>query len=297
MELAQLRYFCAVAQSQHVTQTAEKLHIAQPALTQSIHRLEKELGVPLFAAKGRGIVLTEYGRFLQRKLTPVLQTLEQLPQELSAMANIERGTIHMNVLAASTVITSSIIEYKRIQQHINFQLFQNTENDVCDIDVSTRLFYQAGGGGKNAYVFTERIFLAVPVTGRYTGRSAISLSEVAGEEFICLAGSKQFRSICDNFCTHAGFTPKVIFESDSPFAVRNLIAAGMGIGFWPEHSWGPLDTSDMLLLSIEAPICQRDLVITCNQNKVDNTEVRNYFDFLVSYLQSIAKNPQPQRPL
>lgn len=288
MELAQLRYFCAVAESQHVTQTAEKLHIAQPALTQSIRRLEKELKVPLFASKGRGIVLTEYGRFLQRKLLPVMETLERLPQELAAMANLERSTIHMNVLAASAVITSSIIEYKRQEHHINFQLFQNSEMDVCDIDVTTKLFYQADPEDGSEFVFTERIFLAVPDKGRFAGRTSIRLAEVADAEFICLAGSKQLRAICDSFCSHAGFTPKVIFESDAQATVRNLIAAGMGVGFWPEYSWGSLDTSDMLLLPIEEPLCQRDLVITCNRNKVDNTEVQRYFAFLTSYLKGMT---------
>ena len=290
MELSQLRYFCAVAETQHVTQTAERLHIAQPALTQSIHRLEKELGVPLFASKGRGIVLTEYGRFLYRKLLPVVQTLDHLPKELSAMASVERSTIHMNVLAASTIITASVIEYKRQQHHITFQLFQNSEMDACDINVSTRLFYQNPPGRGDAFVCTERIFLAVPRQGRYAGRSSIRLAEVAEEEFISLAGgSKQFRTICDKFCQHAGFTPKVIFESDSPAAVRNLIVAGMGIGFWPEFTWGRLDTSEMLLLPIESPICQRDLVVTCNHNKADNTEVRNFYAFLLHYFKQFAK--------
>ena len=122
MELSQLRYFCAVAESQHMTQTAERLHIAQPALTQSIRRLERELGAPLFAPKGRGIVLTECGRFLYRKLAPVVETLDRLPRELAAMAGLERDTIHMNVLAASSLLTASVIEYKRQQQHIHFQL-------------------------------------------------------------------------------------------------------------------------------------------------------------------------------
>lgn len=289
-ELSQLRYFCAVAENQHVTQTAEQLHIAQPALTQSIHRLEKELGVPLFAAKGRGIVLTEYGRFLYKKLMPVMNTLEQVPKELAAMANLESTTIHMNVLAASTIITASVIEYKRQQHHIHFQLFQNSEMDVCDINISTRLFYQNNPGSGSAFICTERIFLAVPRQGRYAGRSSIQLSEVANEEFISLAGgSKQFRSICDKFCSHAGFTPKVIFESDAPAAVRNLIAAGMGIGFWPEFTWGQLDTSEVLLLPISSPVCQRDLVVSCAQNKVDNTEVRKYYDFLVGYFKRFAE--------
>ena len=56
MEITQMKYFLEVAKTQHMTQSANKLHIAQPALTQSIHRLENELGVPLFLHKGRNIV-------------------------------------------------------------------------------------------------------------------------------------------------------------------------------------------------------------------------------------------------
>ena len=73
MELTQLKYFYAVAENLHVTKTAEQLHIAQPALTQSIRRLENELGYPLFAAKGRNIILTEYGRYLKEQLAPLLR--------------------------------------------------------------------------------------------------------------------------------------------------------------------------------------------------------------------------------
>ena len=289
MELSQLRYFCAVAESQHVTQTAERLHIAQPALTQSIHRLEKELGVPLFTSKGRGIVLTECGHFLHKKLAPVIQTLDQLPQELAAMANLERSTIHMNVLAASTIMTASVIEYKRQQHHIHFQLFQNSELESCDINVSIRPFYKSAPTGSYGFVCREQIFLAVPRQGKYAGRTSIRLTEVAGEEFVCLAGLKQFRYVCDHYCAQAGFTPRILFESDATATVRNLIAAGMGVGFWPEFTWGSLDTSEMLLLPIEEPVCQRELVVSCNQNKADNTEVRNYYEFLVQYFRQFAQ--------
>ena len=111
MELLQLQYFYAVAENLHVTKTAEQLHVAQPALTQSIHRLERELGVALFRKKGRNIVLTEYGAYLHDKLTPVLQTLRQLPEQLQEMAQIRKRTLRLNVLAASTVVTHSPITY------------------------------------------------------------------------------------------------------------------------------------------------------------------------------------------
>ena len=68
MELLQLRYFLVAAQYQHMTKAAEHLQIAQPALSQAIHRLEAELGVPLFERKNRSIELNEEGKFLQKRL-------------------------------------------------------------------------------------------------------------------------------------------------------------------------------------------------------------------------------------
>ena len=62
MELIQIRYFLEVAETKHMTNSAKNLHISQPALSQAIRRLEESLGVPLFASKGRNIVLTEYGQ-------------------------------------------------------------------------------------------------------------------------------------------------------------------------------------------------------------------------------------------
>lgn len=64
MELLQLKYFRELAQSQHLSKTAEKLHIAQPSLSQTLRRLETELDTPLFDRVGKRIVLNDYGKFL-----------------------------------------------------------------------------------------------------------------------------------------------------------------------------------------------------------------------------------------
>ena len=71
MDLLKLRYFYAVAEFEHVTKAAEKLHIAQPAITKTIKLLESELGVPLFIRVGRNVKLTEYGELLKRKLAVI----------------------------------------------------------------------------------------------------------------------------------------------------------------------------------------------------------------------------------
>ena len=286
MELTQLKYFYAVAENLHVTRTAEQLHIAQPALTQAIRRLENELGCPLFAAKGRNIVLTEYGRFLKEQLSPILTSLDKLPHEIETLAALERETIHINVNAASTIVTECIIKYRRQNRGLHFQVFQNDSVKMpYDIDIGTELRHK--GESEHAHIFTEQIYLAVPAVGKYAGRRSIALSEVSDEEFISLAGVKHFRTICDKFCREAGFSPKIVFESDNQNAVKNLIAANVGVGFWPAFTWGAIDSPDVNLLSITAPDCKRDIVMTYNENKEDTREVKGFFDFIICEFETL----------
>ena len=284
MELTQIRYFLEVAETQHMTASAERLHIAQPALSQAIRRLEKELGVPLFAPKGRNIVLTPYGKYLQQQLIPLMQQLDKLPEMLRTMAQLECETVHLNVLAASALVTDAVIQYQNAHGDLNFQLLQNDCSDIFDIEIAARLSQQAKPEqARDQFVCTEKIFLAVPNNEKYAGRNSIRLEEVAGEGFISLMGSKQFRPICDKFCRQAGIRPNIIFESDNPAAVKNMIAANLGIGFWPEFTWGKLDTGRVRLLEIDTTRCSRDIVITLNRNKADNSRVEAFFAFLKAY--------------
>ena len=277
-----MRYFVEVAQSQHVTRSAEKLHIAQPALTQAIHRLERELGVPLFAPKGRNIVLTEYGKYLYRRVKPMLQEWEALPGDLRTMAELEGRTIHLNVSAASAMIIEAIIAYKSAHEDTSFQFLQNAKSDLFDINVSTcREYREESGESGREFALHERLFLAVPGnTSRYAGVESLRLEDVRDEGFICLQDSIQLRRICDQFCGQAGFEPRVVFESDNPATVRNMIAANMGVGFWPEFSWGRVEGGHVRLLEIEAPACRRDIVISCRHNKIDNARVDDFFEYL-----------------
>ncbi|MCI9421383.1 MAG: LysR family transcriptional regulator [Dorea sp.] len=283
MELMQIRYFLEAARTKHMTNSAKNLHITQPALTQAIRRLEKDLGVPLFAAKGRKIVLTEYGKYLQRKLEPLMSQMDAIPEQLKMMVALEGETIHMNVLAASGLVMEAIIEYKKEHEDINFQLQQNSESELYDIAVTTKLFYQ--GDEESCFACGEEIYLAVPENGKYRGRTSICLSETSKEGFISLLGSREFRYICDRFCQHAGFTPKIIFESDNPSAVKNMIAANMGIGFWPEFTWGSIDNERVRLLKIEEPICRRDIIINYNRNKMDSRNVIEFYEFLTHFFE------------
>ena len=287
MELNQFRYFLEVAESQHITNSAKKLHIAQPSLTQAIHRLEQDFGVPLFVSKGRNIVLTEYGKYLQKKLIPIIEQIDKLPEKLHIMAKLADKTIHLNVLAASALVTDAIIEYKKKYEDINFQLLQDNQENLYDIKITTKasdsIKSDSGTLKDNEFVCHEKIYLAVPNNKRYENISSINLKDMLDEGFLSLAGSRQFSSICEKFCQNLGVKPKIIFESDNPTAVKNMIMANMGVGFWPEFTWESVDKDHVKLLEIEGILCQRDIVISYNLNKQDNTNVVEFFHFLKTH--------------
>lgn len=287
MELLQLQYFYEVAKNLHVTKTAEQLHVAQPALTQGIRRLENELGVKLFCKQGRNIALTQYGTYLKERLTPVLQTLEQIPEHLQEMAGIRRQTLRINVLAASTMITDALIQYQQEHDDVRFQVVQNAEDMEADITVSTiERFTEPVSSSDKYMVFTEHIFLAVPDRENFRSMKEVSLTDMKDEEFISLAGSRTLRVICDRFCMQAGFTPKIVFESDSTAAVQNLISAGLGVGFWPHYTWGKSEMSGVLLLPIKEPDCRRDIVLQlAGRSEARRDAAEEFFMYLGDYLQ------------
>lgn len=285
MELTKLRYFYTVARLGNVTRAAEEIHIAQPALTKAIKQLEEELDAPLFYKKGRNIFLTTFGEYLKTKVEGILPLIDGIPEELERLKATQRLTVKLNVLAASTAVTDAVVSYKKARPDVIFQMIQNETEADCDVSVSANnADFKALPAFTRRCVLEEKIYLAVPSESRYAKRESIALKEASGEGFVHLAGSRLFRALCDRFCAYAGFKPQTTFESDSPAAVRNIIGAHAGVGFWPEYSWGKA-SSNVVLLPISEPLCQRELILGLHENAVTSPAARDFYEYLVRFLQ------------
>ena len=193
--------------------------------------------------------------------------------------------------AASIIVTEAIIEYSKLHPDTIFNVSQEAESLSDDILVYSSVsndFEQHA----DTYSVKERIFAAVPVNmEKYADKTSVSLSELSEESFVCLMGSRQLRSICDNYCKIAGFVPNIIFESDNPSSVRNMIAARVGIGFWPEYSWGyaKSETDGLHLLEITNPKCSRYINITYRDQSLNNEYSQNFYLFLKDYFEKHFK--------
>ena len=146
MNLAQLQYFCKLAELQHYTKAAEELYITQPTLSNSIARLEDELGVPLFERKGRNVYLTKYGHEFYDHALAALETLEQGTRNAQAQAGQYGGTIDLGAIypVQRDYLPSLIHEYRtkygdgptfKINPGYTLQLIEGLESDNYDIAI------------------------------------------------------------------------------------------------------------------------------------------------------------------
>lgn len=282
MDIQRLKYFHTAAKLQHITQAAERLHISQPSLTQAIHLLEAELGVPLFSRQGRRIVLTEFGRYLEKRLDILLPEFDKLPSDLEQLKSSVNKTVKLNILAASSMVINVIMSYKKKHPDVIFDFEQNELKSDCDIVITTN-----GTDSDKSKKYTHRcvkeedIYLAVPQNSKYAEYESIELASVKEESFIMLSSTRLFGVICNKFCSVAGFYPKILFESDSPSAVQNIIGTGTGVAFWPEYSWGKLKNKNVKLLPISYPICKRNLIIEMYDRFPRSEYAKDFYNYLL----------------
>ncbi len=294
MELQQLQYFMVAAKYQHITKAANSLHIAQPALSQSIKRLEQELDVKLFERKKGGIELSAAGQLLENELKPIMKSLDALPKKLRDAERKQNQTIHLNVLAASILVTNCIIAYKAKHPNVNFQFVQS--QSAIDYDLCVTATLPRKNTFTNQMMLEEEFYLAVPATSKYAEYEEINLSDVSEEGFIMMADTRPIRSISDQFCLEAGFTPNIVFESMNFESVRSLISAGLGVGFWPEYSWeDATHSTNMALLPIKSPECKRDIIIAYNEQFSANPIVKDFYEFLIAYAKDCRDRHQKAR--
>lgn len=289
MELLQLKYFQVVARLENVTHAAEELHISQPALSKTIARLEKSVGVPLFERRGRHLRLNKFGKTFLQRTERIFSELKDGLRELADLANLKSGSLTIGT-TSSRLLQNLLKKYLQQYPHVNFQLLQITNpqeiharllNGEIDLCISFLPINQPEIHCEP--LRNEEIFLAVSPEHRLADRKNIDLSEIANESFISLTAECELRETTDAFCQQAGFTPKVAFEINSNEVISSLVTAGLGIAFLPEY-WLRSNSLDLpVKLHISNPTCQRTIWLSWIKERYMSTATRSFHKFVIEY--------------
>jgi DNA-binding transcriptional LysR family regulator len=245
MELRHLRYFVAVAHEGHVTRAAEKLHIAQPPLSQQIKALEAEIGAPLFERHPRGVALTDAGRAFLGDAEAILASVDQAAQRARRSARGETGRIAVGFTTSAPfhpLVARAIREFRSERPDVSFVLEESSSGDLLAGLRDERLdiaFIRSGvadpAGLAVRPLLQEDMVAALPARHRLSRRSQLALKDLVQETFI-LYRRPDGRGLYDVIiaaCTAAGFSPHVGQEAPRIVSTLNLVAAGLGITIVP----------------------------------------------------------------
>ncbi|WP_054024544.1 LysR family transcriptional regulator [Bacillus sp. FJAT-28004] len=243
MELRQLNYVIQIASEKNFSRAAEKLHIAQPSLSQQLSKLEQEIGVLLFRRTTNSVELTQAGQVFVQKSQAILDAVEQLKQEMDDMAQMRRGRLVVGTLplTGSHILPLVLPVFGEQYPQIEVVLVEETTAKLEQLTASggTDLSLLSLPLIDNSLAWEpflkEEICLAVPPQHPLAQREgSIPISELDKEPFIGLKRGQGFRQITVELCEQSGFTPQIVFESSNMETIQSLVAGGMGIAFVPQ---------------------------------------------------------------
>ncbi|BAZ47816.1 LysR family transcriptional regulator [Nostoc sp. NIES-4103] len=243
MELRHLRYFVTLAEELHFGRAAERLHIAQPPLSQQIQQLEKELGFELFHRTKRNVQLTEAGQVF---LGEVQQILRQLQQAIQVGQQTSRGEVGQLVVgfvssAAYNILPNILRSFRNCVPGVRLELHELTTDQQLQWLQSGRLdvgFVRPPVEEDTLnweIIFQESLMVALPEKHWLANQSDVCLTSLANEPFILFPRilAPGLYDLIISLCQQAGFSPTVTQEAIQMQTIVSLVAAEMGVAIVP----------------------------------------------------------------
>jgi DNA-binding transcriptional LysR family regulator len=270
MDIRQLRYLVALAEERNFTRAAAREHIAQPALSQQIRRLEQEAGLPLVERTTRSVQITSAGELLIARARRILAELAAAEVELGSLRGVESG--HVTVGAMHTMGPVDIsrplsvfharhpgveLTVREEPSELLAELLRVDELDLAFLSVTERI--ESHGLGLHQLVLEELVVI-LPRAHRLAQRRQVRMRELAGERFISYRSGARLRELLETAAREAGFRPAVMLESNESQRIRRLVAQGMGIAIVPRSdAVGP--GSEVAVVRLIEPGLTRDITL------------------------------------
>lgn len=290
MELMQLRYFKVVAELEHISKAANELHIPQPYLSQTIRKIEFELGNQLFDRKGKHIVLNDAGKIFLKYTNQVLSSLNNATLELNSFREMETQEVTICFQSASMLIPQLMKEIIEKHPNLHFTICQRA-NDVefKDIDITIYSTNKHIPEPNEYFLLKEDLMLILPITHPLSNYDQISVEDIREEKFISLSKQCNLYTIIQKYYEQMEFVPKTSFYIDNPSIMREMIINGFGISIIPAITWNNMTQKDMVLKSIQFHKMERYVYLAWNPQKYRSKVVNSCIDQITEYFTSLYK--------
>ncbi|WP_028063165.1 LysR family transcriptional regulator [Solirubrobacter soli] len=270
MELRQLAYFVAVAEESHFTRAAQRLRIAQPAVSQQIRRLEAELGEQVFLRDRRSVRLTPAGEALLPHARAALAQVELGRESIAAQRGLYSGPLAIGLVhpLPGREIVRTIGAFARVYPEVRTSVHEGeTDALLAGIDDGSLhcAFIGLGPGTEppadlsSGVVAREPAVLAVHPQHRLAARDEVEFAALRDQPFVSLTHESRLRQVLEASCAQAGFAPRIVAETTDLAVMVLLVAEGVGVALLPRSG---LDGAEgVVALDVLGPRVDRRIVV------------------------------------
>ncbi|UGY91676.1 LysR family transcriptional regulator [Streptomyces gobiensis] len=239
-----IKTFHEVVRAGSYSAAARSLGYTQPAITQQMKALEREVGTPLFIRTGRRMRLTEAGEAFARHAETILETVAAARQQMTALTRLRSGRVRVCAFpsANATLIPEAMARLRDGHPGVRVDLLEDEPPESlhrlvggeCDI---TLAFTYPGLRDEvpdelvEIPLLADQLTVLLPTGHPLARRRAVKLLDLADERWI--AGCLRCRANFLHECAELGFAPDIAFTTDDNLVVQSLVAAGVGVGIMP----------------------------------------------------------------
>ena len=243
MDLAQLEVFLAVAQERRFSRAADKLHRTQSAVSQTIHKLEEELGEPLFDRSSREGLLTDAGRVLQEYAERLLNLRTNAHEALVELRELHKGTLAIAANEFTALYLLPVLaEFRRlhpmIRMLVNRALGSQIPDDVLqhNSELGVLTYHPEESQLASMVVYLDELILVVPPHHALASEKEISIRQLGAESFVAHSVPSPYRDkVIEAFKRHK--TPlHMDIELPTLQAIKRFVTMGNGVALLPAIS-------------------------------------------------------------
>lgn len=289
MELHQLRYFVAVAETGSFTRAAEREGVTQPTLSEQIMRLEgndRGIGRRLFDRLGRKVVLTDAGQLLLTHAQSILAAVGEA--ERAVRDSGEGGRLRIGAIPtiAPFLLPPAVIRFRKDHPAVQLQLKEDlTERLLADLlagelDVALMALPVRDDRLHVEKLFAEPLVMALPVKHRLAGKAEVKLEDVVDEPFILLDDVHCFGDQVLSFCHRGGLEPHVVCRGEQIVTLLAMVATGQGVSVVPEMAAVADSSKACVYRPLGKPIPTRTLCAVWHKQRYRPASLRSFVEVI-----------------
>ncbi len=293
MELHQLRYFVAIAETGNFTRASERNNVSQPSLSQQIQKLEAEVGHKLFHRLGRKAVLTEAGAAFLERARRILFEVENATKELGDKRGLGRRITVGAVQTVMPYLITPLIARLRAE-HPNLLIGAREDfrasllRAVVEGDVDLAVVPQPVKDHRISIepLFTEPLLLVVGRNHPIANRSEISVSDLADETFVSLGDSSSLAAQIQAFFGDHQFRPQIGFRCAQVATLKQIVSSGLGISLLPQLARQTEDRESLTYLRLTGSEPTRELVVIRHLQRYQSRGAEQFLTLLREHVRT-----------